>query len=240
MRLWSNSAGLYLLFAVATSAAPVACVSGSLQSYTNLTQGCLLGDKLVSGFRYSRGAGGVLATNITVTPVDANSLNPGLRFTDSWSVFGNDSILSTLSFSVQVQAGGAQITDASLTALISDTLLGNATTQVNERVCTTSILPCAGMAGIKQMQVTLNKNSPTFEAIASTPASVSFGPTKNIGVVDALDLAANQGNARLTSFTERFSEVPEPASLLLTLSAGAMLGLWNLIRSRSGHFRDRS
>ena len=74
----------------------------------------------------------MLAADIRITPVDANSRNPGLRISDSWSLFGTDSIFSVLSFNVQVKPSGATIKDASLIALTTQTLLGNAITQATE------------------------------------------------------------------------------------------------------------
>jgi hypothetical protein len=113
----------------------------------------------------------VLAADIRITPVDANSRNPGLRISDSWSLFGTDSIFSVFSFNVQVKPSGAKIKDASLIALTTQTLLGNAITQATEGVCTTGFLPCGGT--LQTMSVTLNKNSRALTDIASSPARIN-------------------------------------------------------------------
>ncbi len=192
------------------------CTVGTLSSYLSLgSTGCEVGDKTFSGFLYGSDASGtgiaVDADDITITPLDTPSNNPGLSFSSSgWVISGIGSVYSSISFVVAISSGNMMIQGASLE---SSGIVLSASADVNELVCP-GILPCQNLSN-------------SLPGLATS--SITFTPSLSVSVVKEIVVqsGSEQGAAVLGSFDERFSqtEVPEPATFALFGSALAGLAL---------------
>jgi hypothetical protein len=217
-------------------AVPLCQGDQTLQDYIDLgAGGCELGDKVFSNFALALGPNDGAATvpkanQISVTPLD-DPLNPGFTFTGDppfQSPPGATPFFFSwrLSFTVAVQPDGQAIEDASLD-YDGATATGNANSTANELLCLGGLFQSKGLCadGIPQASLDLRDN--TNQANQAFD-SVTFDNTYDLVDTQTLIVVEqgtpdDPGAASFTSLTEQFSEVPEPASLLVF--AGGLLGL---------------
>jgi hypothetical protein len=237
MKLTVLLAAILVAFASIASAAPLCTDIGNSDHIATMADyvalgsgGCLIGDKLFSNFRYSPTSSGtgvlVPASAVTLTPIGADSYNPGILFSSNdWIVNGSDpSLLSfvdaSIGFTVTVQPGGNLIDDASLT-LTSVAFTGTGSADVGETILAANGLTALGALGV--------------DASGPLTDEVSFAPT-NI-VLASKDMfvgvpAGSDGTAQVFSFAENFSEIPEPVGSVLIGSGLLALGVWRRRASR--------
>jgi hypothetical protein len=207
---------------------------GNYDAGTN-TGGCQIGDKIFSDFFYfstSDGNGNaVLASNVTVTPVGANTNSPGLNFaSNGWTIPGAnpsvDSFVdSSLGFMVTVLNGGNSILGAGLTMSPDNLQVGTGgSVTIGETVTLADGFTLLG---------TLRVNGATpLESL------ISFDPTSQLLVskdlrVGILASGTGGGPTQIGNFTETFPEVPEPVGTALIGSGLLLLGVMRR-RARRG------
>ena len=212
------------------------CVTDPLSAFISVGR-CTIGDKTFSGFGYQGSAVNLAvipATDITVTPL-VTAGNPGFTFTAPWSAVDVPTIhFDTIFYTVTVLPGGQLIDDASL-ALVSPLADFGALVDVTETLCVgggqgfAPPVPCPPTSSLVLVH-TFDNHRTNPETIQSTDRAI-FPPVGTINV--RTDITLSNGlqidTARLAGFTSRFSEVPEPSTLLL-LSIG--LGGLATIRMR--------
>src|ERR1035438_3759675 len=229
-------------FASMASAAPIfpTCIAGgTMASYVALGQSpdpvaagiaCAIRDKLFSSFAYTPSNGGngpaVPASAVFLTPVDVGSHDPGITFSsNSWSVSGGASEPSfydgSITFWVNVLPGGALIEDATLTMGSDSRVTGGGQATIGE-----FIIASDGSTELGGMQV---------DARGTHVDHTVFAPTNAIQVAKNFFIGVDQdvtGTARVYSFTQNFSEVPEPLGAILIGSGLLALGAWRRRGSR--------
>jgi hypothetical protein len=197
-------------------------------------------DKLFSNFTLvsSTSVNGGFAdpARIDVTPLIDDPLDPGINFTAQFDALGtpsghdgSSSIQFTFSFDVSTTNQLPLIKDNSLT--ISQWSFDSGPTasiQVSEQV-----FDAAGASlGTKLASVTPLTQNLTDE--------INFSPQPTVHVIKQINILGPSTNdmARLITFEQRFSQVPEPTSLALlgcTLWTGC---LWRGVRRRARYGRD--
>jgi len=163
---------------------------------------------------------------IFVTPIEDDPLNPGLKFNipngmgTEFSNAGNSYVLLDFSFDVQTTSGLALIKDNSL-LLSGFTIDAGPAGLINIRETINDA--SGGSLGGKFVQATVN-DTPGSGA-ANLFDSAEFAPQSFIHVVKMIEILGpgiNDGVV-LTMFEQRFSQVPEPSSAILALSAMLVL-----------------
>jgi len=202
-----------LLVAGTAMATPIdlSTFSGSLADLITQTAqngGGILQDKRFYDFTYiPSGTTLIPASAITVTPLNV-FLNPGFQFNAPWQVSGaNQFEDSFITFWVEVLSGGPPIGDisAKLTSARAD---GSGFLSFAEYVYLASDLNTP----IQSTYVHYNGVAKTFDEELILPPTM--GPifvTKDIG----LSTGSAGGTAAVSSVSNQFSEVPEPATMLL-------------------------
>jgi hypothetical protein len=195
--------------------------------------GCVIGDKLFSSFYYQPSHGGtgpaVAASAVFLTPVDAGTYSPGPGITfssGSWFVPGGSTIEpsffdASITFSVNVLRGGALIEDATLTMGSESRVTGAGQATIGE-----DVFAANGYTELGVMDVDVN--GPLVDHIV-------FARTSGIQVAKNFFIGVDKnatGSARIYSFTENFSEVPEPLGAILIGSGLLALGAWRRRGSR--------
>ena len=189
--------------------------------------GCQMGDKIFSDFFYQPSSGGdgpaVAASAIFVAPVNPGSYNPGIVFSSSnWFVSGVNSYYdASIAFNVTVLRGGAPINDATLTMGADASVSGAGSASIGE-----SIVAGGGFPELGALDV---------DATGPLVDHVSFAPTSTVEVSKNFFIGTSltgDGSARIFSFTENFSEVPEPVGAILIGSGLLVLGAWRRRGSR--------
>lgn len=228
-----------LVFSTVAHAVPIQpCPNGKTYADYIAVASCLLGDKAFSNFELRLGPNTGAATipkanQITVTPLNP-ALNPGLRF------IGNPPFQSPpppgppnfysyrFIYNVRVQAGGASITDASLT-MANPTVTADGSVTITELICLGAVFESKGVCAGGAPQVTLS----VFDMPSDVKLTDSLNfthPYRLIGTETLLiaDLGT-KGSASLDSFTEQFSETampaPEPGSFVLVAAGLAMIAV---------------
>ena|ERR1039457_1797742 len=234
MKLSVLLAATLFAFASMASAAPLCTAVGiTMADYVALgSTGCQIGDKVFYNFFYSSsGSGlgaGVPAGAVVLSPVGADTYNPGIVFSsDNWFVpgpssTGNSIIDASLGFTVTVLPGGNPIDDASLT-LGSFVQAGAGIATIGETV----------FAGDGFTQ--LGGRALGVSAGGQLVDEVHFANTSTIQVKKDFELvvpAGSTGSVRVSSFTENFSEIPEPVGAILIGSGLLALGAWRRRGSR--------
>ena len=172
-----------------------------------------IGDKVFSGWTADSNSAGTAssftAASITFVPLATPALDPGFELSGMpMSVGANGSQDLTLSYTVAVAPGGALIKDASLSFVGG--VLGvspYASVQIIENVYTSN-------GGTLLAQLVVGQSGPT-DIVSAT---ANFAPQSSIYVVKDIGVNGDGvagGSAFVSQLTDRYSEVPVPASLLL-------------------------
>ncbi len=208
----------------------ILCPTNTLATYIGfMSTGCTIDDKTFFDFSYTGAAdaGFTVPTTagITVTPI-TTPFNPGLSFGASWTVNsvaagGPGGIDSKIGFSVKVNPGGNPIKDNSL-GIAGVSTSGNGSVSVSENKCLGfewgANTSCAGTIA------TLSVNAPPGTSLFN---QLLFPNQTLIGVIKDIALSTGaSGTASVSVISQNFSEVPEPASLLLLGSGLAAVGVW--------------
>lgn len=191
---------------------------------------CGLDDKTFSDFMYTGTSNppgfAIPAGSVGVTPLNEPG-NPGLQWSAPWFAGTSNGVLaedSLFQFVVNVNPGGALITDLSLT-IAGVGFAGTGEVVVDETACLGALLPtCTGGQFV------------TLRVFAGASGSqlvdeVSFAGVSMVSVAKDVEIqAGTNGNASLSLVTNQFSEgeatVPEPGTLsMLGTGAVALLGI---------------
>lgn len=202
-----------ILFATAASAAWVPLTSRVTLSSLENGGSLVFGDKELSGFdMFSFSTHGALAPDPDYMFVqggkDSITGDYGLKFNLSWSAVANQTINSTLSFEVSVLPGyGESIKDVGM------------------------YLSGAGATGNGVVDVTENVQNAGGNVIASLSCSKQYGdggaylvdhaeftPVKEIWICSkdvSVTCGTGIGSAHISEFYQYYSQIPEPATLVL-------------------------
>jgi len=219
-----------LLGASLTGGAAPLCTSGSLDNYLGLPDGCTVGDKWFSNFRFvSQGDQAPAASQVLVYVDSAEPL--GLAFSSArWNLDGNDKQQSTIiTYMVTVFSGPDLI--SGLTATATNITASGPTTGT---VTLTKLLCPGGEAGCASPVVLSGYFTSTT---ASWLGSATWDPVPVLGVTDRVDLWTGRGTGQKRAilggvFSNEFVQiaggppvvVPEPHGLgLLALGLGAFV-----------------
>ncbi len=207
-----------------------ACPTTTLDNYLGLGFSCGIDDKTFSNFVYSYDSNppgfGKPAGSVFVTPL-TTPRNPGLQFSTGWFASTSSGILqmdSAIQYSVNVNPGGSPITDFSL-SIGGVGWTGTGAVIVDETVCLGAMLPsCSG-----GQEATLS----VFDSSGGTKLfdSMTFAGVTEVDVQKDIQVeAGTNGSASLSLVTNQFSEIPEPASIMLF--GFGVLGLAGVLRRK--------
>jgi len=220
-----------------------ATIATYITDFPTQATGCQIDDKIFYGFVDSLTASGGASTGgvtITVFPI-ATAFNPGLDYALSgFSAGANSSLDLRLGFNVATISGANVIEDASL-GIAGAAFTGTGLVSIGENVCAGGVFANPGSgtgcpAGDQNLSLSVANPGPpaTFfdmKFTSSTPAC-PLGLCNLVGVFKDVSVnGGSAGSASLSSFTQQFSEVPEPASVMLL--GGVLLTLVVSIRRKA-------
>jgi len=193
-------------------------------SLTNLLEGdsIIVGDKLFSDFEAVFSAGG-LATlpasgDIHIFGSQNTNGDYGIRFNmTGFNVASGDSKNATIQFAVTATDPNLFINDVSMT-LTGGAAAGSGVASIVEGVFDQK----NGAPFLQSGQNLFVGDSASFDQLFDedflTEAAKSIWVVKDIGVA-----GNQQGIAHISDFTQHFSQVPEPASIVLFLGGAALI-----------------
>lgn len=213
---WSTVLSVFACVVLLTSIGFAgACPTTTLDNYLGPGFSCGINDKTFSNFVYSYDSNppsfGIPAGGVFVTPITTSG-DPGLQFSAGWFASTSSGIIqedSAIQYSVHVNPGGLPITDVSL-SIGGIAWTGTGAVVVDETVCLGAMLPsCSGGE-----EATLS----VFDSSGGVKLfdSMTFSGVTEVDVQKDIEIeAGTNGSASLSLVTNQFSEVPEPASLML-------------------------
>ncbi|MGB8888790.1 MAG: hypothetical protein WCC87_18825 [Candidatus Korobacteraceae bacterium] len=195
-------AGALLVFAalsLATAQVPD-CTPGKLSDYEKLgQQGCLIGDKKFSNFRYHQVADGLPSDSISLTPGTVpGSDDPALLIEAAWVAPSNQE--SSVSYTVEVQPKGKSISGATLEMQYGQ-ITGTGKAMVFAELC-----PVAGDAdhcGVPQLKLAVELDSTQPRKVMDSGELKT--PLREVRVISPLTIATGKnGTASLNGFMTVF------------------------------------
>ena len=176
------------------------CVPGKLSDYVNLgVNGCVIGDKKFSDFRYYQASDGLPSSSISVTPGTVpDSDDPALLIEAAWVAPSTHG--SSVSYTVEVQPQGKPISGASLEMQLGQ-ISGTGQAEVLAKFC--PVVDGSGTHGPAELKLDVS-------LAASGPKKVMDNgelktPVREVRVVSPLRIAAGKnGTASLNGFMTVF------------------------------------
>jgi hypothetical protein len=201
------------------------CPATTYDNYIVTGFSCGIDDKTFSDFMYTGTSNppgfAIPAGSVAVTPITQPG-NPGFQWSAPWFAGTSNGILaqdSLFQFAVNVNPGGALITDLSLT-IAGVGFAGTGEVVVDETACLGALLPTCTGGQIVTLRVFAGASG------SQLVDQVNFSPVSLISVDKDVEIqAGTNGNASLSLVTDQFSEggatVPEPGTLSM-LGAGVL------------------
>ena len=209
--------GTLLLTGQGVLAAPI-CARGTLQTYIDLTDGCMVEDKTVSTFIYTPGQNSPQTTAIRIIPIVVANF-PGLSFaSDDFEAAAGQQQSFVIDFRIQVNQGGDLIHDVDL--VLNDPAPGSLFGSID----ISALLCAATTACVPPLEVFARRIPVPGDPLrdrrdVKLGDRKEFAPTDDISVKLNFSLAGGTNDETVFLSTNvRFSEVPEPyTSLLLVM-----------------------
>jgi hypothetical protein len=201
------------------------CPTTTYDNYIVSGFSCGIQDQTYSEFTYSGTSNppgfAIPAGSIAVTPLTTMG-DPGFQWSAPWFASTSSGILaqdSLLQFNVNVNPGGAPITDLTLT-IGGMGFQGTGAVVVDETACLGAVLPTCTGGSVVTLEVYDSSSGSKFSD------TVNFAGVNEVSVDKDIELqAGTNGQATLSVVTDQFgggsSTVPEPGTLSM-LGIGAM------------------